>query len=79
MEKRWAIKDKTDQETIDLLQKELGVDAVLANLLAQRGMDTFEKVCRYFVTTDPAKRNPFAEHGNISMHWHKCCHNSMHY
>lgn len=49
MEKRWTIKEKAEQSNIDQLSEELnGLPKVLANLLIQRGIETFEKAKDFF-------------------------------
>ena len=44
----WNIKDTPPQETIAHLIDCLGVDAVVAQLLAQRGITTFEEAKAFF-------------------------------
>ncbi|MEI6823275.1 MAG: single-stranded-DNA-specific exonuclease RecJ [Bacteroidota bacterium] len=48
MEKRWVFKKQGDKETIKNLQKDLGVDFHIANLLAQRGITTFDEAKSFF-------------------------------
>ncbi|QCX02025.1 single-stranded-DNA-specific exonuclease RecJ [Aggregatimonas sangjinii] len=45
---RWTIKPKPEQDKIDLLVKELKVDALVAELLLQRGIDSYEKAKKFF-------------------------------
>ena len=48
IQKRWIVKPAGDAEIIARLRKELGVDAVIANLLVQRGITTFEEAKAFF-------------------------------
>jgi len=48
MEKRWVLKEKTDYEAVRKLSGELNVNERLGSLLAQRGIDTFEKARNFF-------------------------------
>ncbi len=48
MEKRWVFKKQGDKEAIKTLQKDLGVDFHIANLLAQRGIATFDEAKAFF-------------------------------
>ncbi len=48
MDKKWELKPAADQETVSRLASELGVDRVLAELLAQRGLRTFEDARAFF-------------------------------
>lgn len=48
MQKRWIVKPKGDPAVVEQLQKELNVDAVIANLLVQRGVSTFEEAKAFF-------------------------------
>jgi single-stranded-DNA-specific exonuclease len=59
MEKRWVVKPKSDQETVEHLSKELGIDKVLANLLAQRGIRTFEEAKKFFRPSLDNLHDPF--------------------
>ena len=43
MEKRWKIKPSADEAILKKLSSELGIDTITANLLAQRGITTFEE------------------------------------
>ena len=51
MQKRWAIRENTDEEAISNLAAELAINPVLSKLLVQRGIDTFEGA-RYFFRPD---------------------------
>ncbi|MFV0565304.1 MAG: single-stranded-DNA-specific exonuclease RecJ [Flavobacteriaceae bacterium] len=45
---RWTIKPKPEPEKIKALQESLGVDAIVATLLVQRGIETFENAKAFF-------------------------------
>ena len=47
-EKKWIFKDAADHETVSRLSSELGVDPVLAELLVQRGVNTFQEARSFF-------------------------------
>ena len=59
MEKRWVFKKQGDKETIKNLQKDLGVDFHIANLLAQRGITTFDEAKAFFRPQLSDLHNPF--------------------
>lgn len=40
---RWTIKPKPNQEHVDQLAQELNVDSLVATLLIQRGITTFDQ------------------------------------
>jgi len=48
MDKRWVINEPGDEETIASLSHSLGVDEVVANLLVQRGINTFDEAKAFF-------------------------------
>ncbi len=56
MENRWVYKQDGESQVVKHLSEELSIDASLANLLAQRGVSTFEEA-RYFssVAYTPAR------------------------
>lgn len=45
---RWTLKPKPDPEKIRLLSKALNVDGIIASLLIQRGIETFEEAEKFF-------------------------------
>ncbi|MFB9056689.1 single-stranded-DNA-specific exonuclease RecJ [Mariniflexile ostreae] len=45
---RWTITPKPDSEKVKLLQEALGVDAVIASLLVQRGIETYAEAKAFF-------------------------------
>jgi single-stranded-DNA-specific exonuclease len=47
-EKKWTVKDSAAPETVAQLSTELGIDGVLAELLVQRGVTTFEEARSFF-------------------------------
>ena len=48
MEKKWIVKAPGDPACVSRISSELGIDYPLANLLVQRGIDTFEKAKEFF-------------------------------
>jgi len=48
MEKRWVLKEQGDREVVLHLSQVLNINENLANLLAQRGVSTFEEAKAYF-------------------------------
>ena len=47
-EKRWIIREDYDLETVEKLAASLGVDKIIATLLVERGVTTFEEARRFF-------------------------------
>ena len=47
-EKRWIIRQDHDLETVENLAASLGVDRIIATLLVERGVRTFEEARRFF-------------------------------
>lgn len=47
-EKRWIIREDYDLETVERLAASLGVDKIIATLLVERGVTTFEEARRFF-------------------------------
>ena len=47
-EKKWTVKDSAAPETVAQLSTELGIDGVLAELLVQRGVTSFEEARSFF-------------------------------
>lgn len=47
-ERQWTVKTVAAEETAAQLAAELGIDRVLANLLVQRGVCTFEEARSFF-------------------------------
>ena len=48
IEKRWVLKPQGDPQRTAQLAAATGIPKVLANLLVQRGIDTYESVSRFF-------------------------------
>jgi single-stranded-DNA-specific exonuclease len=59
MDKRWVINEPGDEETIESLSKSLGVDEVVANLLVQRGIQTFDEAKAFFRPSLDDLHDPF--------------------
>ena len=47
-EKRWIIRENYDLETVERLAASLGVDPIIATLLVERGVTTYEEARRFF-------------------------------
>lgn len=47
-ERKWILKNQVDSENVKRLTSELGIDSVLASLLVQRGVQTFEQARSFF-------------------------------
>ena len=47
-EKRWILRQDYDLETVEKLAASLGVDKIIATLLVERGVTTFEEARRFF-------------------------------
>ncbi len=48
MEKRWKIKEQGESSKVEHLAQALGVDKAIANLLVQRGIETFDEAKDFF-------------------------------
>ena len=48
IEKKWILREGADGDTVRQLSSELGVDPVLAELLVQRGVNTFAQARSFF-------------------------------
>jgi single-stranded-DNA-specific exonuclease len=59
MKKKWVIKERGNSELIDSLAKQLNINPILANLLVQRGHDTFEKAKEFFRPSLKMLHDPF--------------------
>ena len=59
IEKKWILKPAADPEVVSRLSSELGVDRVLAELLAQRGVSTFEEARAFFRPSLDNLHDPF--------------------
>ncbi len=63
MERKWEIKEQCSAEIIDDLQQSLKISEVLAILLAQRGVESFEQAKNYFNPSLDDLHNPFLMKG----------------
>lgn len=59
LDKKWVLKPAGDPEIVSRLTSELGVDRVLAELLVQRGMRTFEEARAFFRPSLDNLHDPF--------------------
>ena len=57
--KRWSIKSSADSDTVSSLARDLNVSSILANLLAQRGIRTFEEARHFFRPSIENLHDPF--------------------
>src|ERR1700740_2200383 len=48
LEKRWNIKDNGSNQTVSELQEQLNVDRIIASLLYQRNITSFEEAKSFF-------------------------------
>ena len=58
-ERKWIIRDNVDQDKVSRLSAELGIDEVLATLLVQRGVDTFDQARAFFRPSLSSLHDPF--------------------
>ncbi|MCZ6595523.1 MAG: single-stranded-DNA-specific exonuclease RecJ, partial [Bacteroidetes bacterium] len=56
---RWTLKPKPSEENSSKLAKELGVDALIASLLLQRGIETYEAARNFFRPSLADLHDPF--------------------
>lgn len=59
LDRKWILKPAGDPEIVSRLTSELGVDRVLAELLVQRGMRTFEEARAFFRPSLDNLHDPF--------------------
>jgi single-stranded-DNA-specific exonuclease len=59
MKKYWKIKEKTNAEQIDTLATELNIHPILANLLLQRNITSFDKAKEFFRPNLDHMHDPF--------------------
>lgn len=59
IEKIWKLREVADRENVSRLSSELGVDPVLAELLVQRGVHTFEQARSFFRPSLDNLHDPF--------------------
>ena len=58
-ERKWTVRDPGDPEKVERLATELGVDRVLAELLVQRGVETFQQARSFFRPSLEELHDPF--------------------
>ena len=63
MEKRWVIKDDPEREVVVKLIEEVGVSRPVANILAQRGIKTFDEAKSFFRPEISGLHDPFLMKG----------------
>ena len=56
---RWTLKSKPEKQKVQQLQKELQVDEIIATLLVQRGIETYEQAKTFFRATLEDLHNPY--------------------
>lgn len=59
MEKRWLVKDTPNPEKITQLSQELNINKVLATLLVQRGIESFDTARQFFRPTLAQLHDPY--------------------
>ena len=59
MEKRWVIKEQGAKSVVKQLSKDLNINTALANLLAQRGINTFDEARNFFRPSLDDLHDPF--------------------
>lgn len=59
MDKRWVFKPKADQQHIEHLEQVLNIQPILAGLLAQRGIKTYDQAKRFFRPSLDSLHDPF--------------------
>lgn len=59
IEKRWVIKPQGDPRKVDELAAATGIPKVLANLLVQRGIETYDEASRFFIPKLQDLHDPF--------------------
>ena len=58
-ERKWVVKEVGEPETVARLTTEIGIDSVLATLLVQRGIKTFEQARAFFRPNLSSLHDPF--------------------
>lgn len=59
MNKKWVFKESGDAQQVESLSKELNINRILANLLVQRGYNSFEKAKEFFRPSLNLLHDPF--------------------
>lgn len=60
MQKRWLIKSAQNSTTVEDFRSEIKTDSIVAELLLQRGIDSFERARDFFNPSLEQLHNPFA-------------------
>lgn len=63
MQKRWTPKAEADHKTVEELATAININKVLAEILVQRGIDTFEKAKKFFRPQYADMHDPFLMKG----------------
>ena len=58
-ERKWILREQADQEKVGRLSAELGIDRVLAELLVERGINTFDEARSFFRPSLADLHDPF--------------------
>ena len=56
---RWTLQSKPEKEQVQKLQNELQVDEIIATLLVQRGITTYDQAKTFFRPTLDDLHNPY--------------------
>jgi len=59
MEKKWVYTERSEEGAISTLSEAININSVLASILIQRGVDSFEKAKTYFRPTLDQLHDPF--------------------
>ncbi len=59
MEKVWLLKEQGEKKLVEKLSKELNINSILANLLVQRGIDSYDKARNFFRPSLNDLHDPF--------------------
>ena len=62
-DKHWIIREDYDLETVEKLAASLGVDKIIATLLVERGVTTFDEARRFFRPALDQIHDPFLMKG----------------
>jgi len=68
MQKRWVLKSKTDVKITNKLREELNINAVLAELLVNRGIGSFDEAKQFFRPQLSDLHDPFFDEGYGKSH-----------
>lgn len=58
LKKKWLLKPEPNNQTVSQLEQELGIHKGICQLLAQRGLDSFDKAKHFFRPTKQQIHNP---------------------